>query len=307
MHPPPNSINSQSQTISQITMSQIPIDNNYALTLKALHQPGKPLILTNVFDTTSTRAVLRINDLHSPPLVKALATTSFAIASALGIHDEELSLPQTLDAIAEISPLARAAGLPLTVDLQDGYGDQIVVAMKRVIELGAVGANIEDSYPERGFGDGMKCLRSVEEAAARIRLAVETARELGLPNFVVNARTDILRLMPNPEGWTRKLMVGEAVKRGKSYLEAGATCVFVWGGPAGFVTSEELKHLAGQFDGRLNVRLANDKGGLSVKEVTDLGVCRISIGGSLSSKDVEKMQQKAIRILNGGKLWEAEC
>lgn len=70
------------------------------------------------------------------------------------------------------------------------------------------------------------------------------------------------------------------------------------------MTAEEVKYLVEQFGGRLNVRLANDKDGLSVKEVTGLEVCRISIGGSLPSSDVEKMQQKAIRILDGGKLWE---
>lgn len=279
-----------------------PVNNEVALLLKSLHKPGDPLVLTNIYDETSTKAVISLND-TSPNLIKALATTSYGIANTFSVPDAELTLNQNLAGIQKIAPIARSAGLPLTVDLQDGYGEFLDQSVHRIIYAGAVGANIEDSYPERGFSDGMNCLRSVEESAERIRLAIKYAVDVGLPDFVVNARTDVLRLKPNPEGWTRQEMVQEVAKRGKSFLDAGATCVFVWGGAAGDVSKEEVKLLVKEFDGRLAVKLADGQDGLSVKQLAELGVCRISMGAGLYSSDIDGLRKKAERILKGGKLW----
>jgi len=116
----------------------------------------------------------------------------------------------------------------------------------------------------------------------------------------------VLRLKPNPEGWTRDMMVQEVVKRGKAFLDAGATCVFVWGGAAGEVSREEVKLLVKEFDGRLAVKLADGKDGLSVKELAELGVCRISMGAGLYSNDMDGLRKKAERILKGGQLWNEE-
>ena len=104
--------------------------------------------------------------------------------STFGLADEELTLQKNVSAINQISPLVRAAGLPLTVDIQDGYGSQLVEAVQSVITAGAVGANIEDSYPKKGHDKGLSCLRSIEEAADRIKLALRTAAEAGVPDRV---------------------------------------------------------------------------------------------------------------------------
>ena len=217
------------------------------------------------------------------------------------------------------------------MDLQDGYGDQIVESISGAISIGVMGANIEDSYPEKGFGGGMACLRSIEEAAdmievikalcflnnfefkdvleeaaERIKKVIEVARDAGIPDFVVNARTDVLCLKPNPDGWTREMMVEEAVKRGKAYLAAGATSVFVWGGPGGLITSDEIKILVDGLQGRLAVKLGARKDDLSVKELADLGLCRISIGPSLLKTDADGFRKGATRILQGGKLWSED-
>jgi 2-methylisocitrate lyase-like PEP mutase family enzyme len=280
-----------------------PIDNNSAVTLKSLHKPGDPIIFTNIYDVPSTTTVISLNETNFPPIVKAIATASYAIATTFSVPDADLTLDQNLTALKSFSHLARSAGLPLSVDLQDGYGELIKSAVKSMITYGAVGANIEDSYPEKGFGDGMNCLRSLDESVERIKIALSVAREVGLPDFVINARTDVLRLKPNPEGWTREMMLEEAVKRGKAFLDAGATCVFVWGGAAGVITREEVKKLVKEFQGRLAVKLADDKTGLSVKELAELGVCRTSVGPSLYSKDIAALKRKAERILKGGQLW----
>ncbi|KAH9206291.1 phosphoenolpyruvate phosphomutase-domain-containing protein [Leptodontidium sp. 2 PMI_412] len=277
------------------------IDNSYAQTLKALHKPGSPIVFANIFDPSSASTLISLNESH-PGLVKAAATASYAVAAKLSIADEELSLPQNLSSVSQFAPLIRDARLPLSMDLQDGYGDQIVEAITGAISIGVVGANIEDSYPEKGLGGGMACLRSVEESAERIKKVVETARDAGIPDFVVNARTDVLCLKPNPEGWTREMMVEETVKRGKAYLAAGATSVFVWGGPGGLITTEEIKILVDAFHGRLAVKLGTRKDDLSVKELADLGLCRISIGPSLLKTDADGFRRGAARILQGGKL-----
>ncbi|KAG4430018.1 hypothetical protein IFR05_014501 [Cadophora sp. M221] len=278
------------------------INNSYAQTLKALHKPGSPIVFTNIFDPSSANTLISLNKSH-PSLVKAAATASYAVAAKLSIADEELSLPQNLSSVSQFAPLIRDAGLPLSMDLQDGYGDQIVEAITGAISIGAVGANIEDSYPEKGFGGGMACLRSVEESTERIKKVIETAKGDGIPDFVVNARTDVLCLKPNPEGWTREMMVEETVKRGKAYLAAGATSIFVWGGPGGLITTEEIKILVDAFQGRLAVKLGAGKDDLSVKELANLGLCRISIGPSLLETDVDGFRRGATRILQGGKLW----
>lgn len=281
------------------------IDNSHAQTLKALHKFGSPIIFANIFDRGSASTLIALNEGH-PGLVKAAATASYAIAAKLSIADEDLSLSQNLSSVSQFSPLVRDAGLPLSMDLQDGYGDQTVEAITGAISIGVVGANIEDSYPEKGFGGGMDCLRSVEEAAERIKQVLDIAKDAGVPDFVVNARTDVLCLNPNPEGWTREMMVEETVKRGKAYLASGATSVFVWGGSGGLITTKEIKIFVDAFHGRLAVKLGAREDDLAVKELADMGVCRISIGPSLLNTDTAGFRRGATRILQGGKLWDKD-
>jgi len=166
-----------------------------------------------------------------------------------------------------------------------------------------VGANIEDSYPEKGYGRGMECLRSIEEQVQRIRLAKKTAEAAGVKDFVINARTGMLKLDPAPNGWSQKMVLDESVRRGKAYLEAGATCVFVWGGSQKGVSRAEVEVLMTELDGRLAVKLADDENGLSVKELAAIGVCRISVGPSLRREAMNAVKKGAGRILNGGQLW----
>ncbi|GLB42317.1 putative phosphoenolpyruvate phosphomutase [Lyophyllum shimeji] len=158
------------------------VDNSYATTLTTLHAPGNPVVFANIYDPASAAALLSLNSGSASP-VKAVATASYAIAASLGIADEDLSLEQNFAAIAKIAPLVRAAGLPLTADLQDGYGARLVDAIEKAVALGVVGANIEDSYPEKGFARGLECLRSIEEQVERIKLARKTAEAAGVKDF----------------------------------------------------------------------------------------------------------------------------
>ncbi|KAG7404991.1 hypothetical protein Forpe1208_v015171 [Fusarium oxysporum f. sp. rapae] len=95
--------------------------------------------------------VLCLNSEASKP-VKAIATASWAFAASLGIKDEELTMEQNLASIRTLAATVASAGLPLSVDLQDGYGSRLREAVTQAIQAGAHGANIEDSIPARGLG-----------------------------------------------------------------------------------------------------------------------------------------------------------
>ncbi|KAH6614338.1 PEP phosphonomutase-like protein [Boeremia exigua] len=253
--------------------------NDLAKRFRALHIPGNPLVLTNVWDAITARAIAAL------PSTTAIATASFAVAAAAGLPDDDLDLATNLRAAASIAKVAAAHDLPLTVDLQDGYGAQLDEAVRGVIRLGGVGINIEDLGREVGG------LYGIEEQCARIRRAVEIAREEGVPEFVVNARSDALFAGEGLE---------DAVQRGKSYLLAGASNVFLWVGSSGRSWGrEEIARAVEAFGGRLNVTLIRGRsGGLSVKQIGELGVARISIGPALMRWSAEQIAGEAQRILD---------
>ncbi|KAF3033212.1 hypothetical protein E8E12_004838 [Didymella heteroderae] len=253
--------------------------NDVAKHFRSLHIPGHPLVLTNVWDAITA------NTIASLPGTKALATASFAIAAAAGLSDDELDLDTNLRAARIIAKVAATHNLPLTVDFQDGFGAQLEDGVRAVIQLGAVGINLED------FGREVGGLYSVEEQCERIRKVMAVAREQGVPDFVVNARTDALFAGRD---------VDEAIERGRKYLEAGAFNVFIWGGPTrqGW-KGEEVKAASEALGGRLNVILVRGKtGGLSVKRIAELGVARISIGPALMRWSAEQIGEEASRVLN---------
>lgn len=158
-------------------------------------------------------------------------------------------------------------------------------AVREVIKLGAVGINLED------FGREIGALCSVEEQCERIRQVVKVASELGVPEFVVNARTDAL--------FTGRA-VDEAIARGKAYLEAGAFNMFIWGGPKkdGW-GRHDVKRAAQALGDRLNVTLIHGReGGLRVGKIAELGAARISVGPALMRWSIEALKGEGARILN---------
>ncbi|EPS40836.1 hypothetical protein H072_5270 [Dactylellina haptotyla CBS 200.50] len=242
-------------------MSRLSPLNTLAKTLKALHVPGKPLILTNVHDAAAAKAVA------SHAASKALATASYSIAMSQGVPDAQLDLAGNLVGIKNIARGIKNAGesenKPLSADLQDGYED-IAETIKSAIALSVVGANIEDLKTDTSTGE--EELRTPDDAADRIRVALKAAEEAGVPDFVINARTDVFGY-----GGTVK----DVIERGKKYLDAGATTVFVWGKGKHMITIEEVKEMVEVFGGRLAVQGTTP---LGLKELADAGVARISYG-----------------------------
>lgn len=272
-----------------------------ASTLKALHQPSRPLILANVWDIASLNAVLGLNTQTSRP-VQAIATASWAFAASLGIKDEDLTFEQNIAAIRALSPIVSRANLPLTVDLQDGYGSRLQEAITAAIKAGAHGANLEDSIPSRGLGQGIEgSLYPLEAQVQRLRSALSAARDAGCPDFVINARCDVFALGESA-GLTAEVRIAEAVRRGRAYLENGATTIFVWRGSGTGMEEEEVKVLVKEFQGMIAIRQGQAKGALSTTELGKLGVARISVGPSLFQLAMRNVQKNALQILGGGNL-----
>ncbi|KAJ7224063.1 phosphoenolpyruvate phosphomutase-domain-containing protein [Mycena pura] len=255
--------------------------NALAQKFASLHNPNDLLMLCNAFDGGSAQVIA------SHPSARAIASASYAIAMVRGVRDDDLTLEDNLAGVKSIigAGIRATPKKPVTIDLQDGYGGQLEEAIEGVIKLGAVGCNIED------FNRGTNALWSVEEAASRVALAKKTAAKCGVPDFVINARSDAL-FAGNTPG------MEDVIRRGKAYLAAGATTAFVWGGPSGRgVSSAEIERLVKEFGGMLNVSMRQGEGFLKKDEIQALGVARVSMGPGLYRKAIEAFSTEVDGIL----------
>lgn len=181
---------------------------------RALHVSGRPLVLVNVWDVGSATVVAGTG-------ARAIATSSWAVAAALGYPDGE-RVPAEL-ALAMLERIVAAVSVPCTVDIESGYGaspEAVARTVRRVAGAGACGCNLED-----GVGDG-RTLRTVAAQAARIRSARQAASESD-PGFFINARTDVFMIAP--AGGSDEGRVREVIERGHAYKAAGADGLFVPG------------------------------------------------------------------------------
>ncbi|KAK4097625.1 Phosphoenolpyruvate/pyruvate domain-containing protein [Parathielavia hyrcaniae] len=251
---------------------------------KTLHVPGNPLVLANAYDATSARII------GSLPGCCALASASWALAKTIGTDDEKLTLEQNFSLLEPIAAVARELNLPLTVDVQDGYGDRLDEVIRRVItELGAVGVNLEDSHHESG------AMMGEEEAVERVRRAVAVAAEVGVPDFVVNARSDTFLVGAGE--------LDESIRRGKKYLKAGATTIYVFWPPSRDMVEADVKRVVDAFDGRANIqpRKASQvqTKALTTTDVARMGAARVSVGPQLYRTATAALQTAATELFFG--------
>jgi len=246
--------------------------------LRALHVPGDPLVLVNVWDVLGARVVAAQGG-------AAIATASWAIAAALGLPDgEAMSLADNLTLVSRI---AAAVDLPVTADLERGYAsapEDVMASVGRLVASGAVGCNLEDSLVAIGASSADSGLRPVDEQCARLASARRAGERMGIP-LVLNARTDAM---------ARGGSLDDAVARGLAYLAAGADCVFV----VGALALPDVAALAEAFDGRLNV--LGRPGQPSLADLAAAGVCRVSIGSSGPGVAYAAFARAAAQLLAGG-------
>ena len=223
--------------------------------LRDLHVPGDPLLLLNAWDAASAVVIARAG-------ARAIATSSAAAANALGYADgQHLTREQMLGAVAAI---AGAVDLPVTADMEAGYGDEPEAAAataRGVVGVGAVGLNMED------LSDGSEDLLPIERFAAKIAAVRAVGDETGIP-LVLNARTDVFLGQVGDPG-TR---LERAVERGRAYLAAGADCIFV----PGVIDPGVITALVQGIDGPVSILAV--PGSPPLTELKAFGVARISTG-----------------------------
>jgi 2-methylisocitrate lyase-like PEP mutase family enzyme len=237
---------------------EIKVQGEKAEKLRKLHHGPRILALPNAWDVVSARILEEVGH-------PAIATSSAAMAFSLGYPDgQRISRGEMLDAVARIT---RAVRVPVTADLESGYGktpEEIADFTKAMVASGAVGLNFEDVT-----GDDESTHVELGLQVQKIRAIRETAAALGVP-VVINARTDVY-LMPIGPETTR---FERTVERLHAYRDAGADCLFV----PGLCDREIIAKLLKALDAPLNI-LAS-AGCPSLEDLEKMGVARVSAGSS---------------------------
>ena len=246
------------------------------------HQDKEILVLLNSWDIGSSKLIEASG-------YKAIATTSMGIAASLGYPDcQIITLSEMIEAITGI---VNAVQVPVTVDIEAGYGNnlnEIIESVKKIIATGIVGINIEDSI------DLSPVLIDEMEFCERISAIRSLSDSLGF-HLVINARTDSFYTSSG----SQREKLSESIKRGNKYREAGADCIFVQ--PVS--DKETISTLVKEINAPINI-LANPTIGAgvtpSIRELQDLGVARVSLGSSLMKATLALIKKVADELSEKG-------
>jgi 2-methylisocitrate lyase-like PEP mutase family enzyme len=250
-------------------LSSTPTQEQKAAAFLALHE-GDPFVIPNPWDAGSARVLEALG-------FEALATTSSGFAFTLGRLDGDV----TLDEVAEhVHALDAATRVPISVDLENGYGaepEQAATAVARAAEAGAVGGSIEDFDPKDG-------LYPLDRAVERVAAAVEAARALPVP-FVLTARAEN-HIRGNPD-------LEDTIARLQAFERAGADVLYA----PGLRTTEQIRAVCSAVSKPVNVLAVRN---LSLREIVDAGAQRISVGGALAWSAVSGLVSAAEAIRDHG-------
>lgn len=239
--------------------------------LLRLHRDPALLTVVNVWDVITAKVVGDV------PGTVALATASHSIAASLGYEDGE-NIPRDL-MIEAVGRIAGSTSLPVSADLEGGYGDA-AETVRRAIGVGIVGANIEDQ------------MKPVAEAAAQVEAIMKAAEAEGVPDFVLNARTDAFHLGRDKDPADN---LAAALERGRAYLDAGAPVVFV---PA-ILKEAQVEELVEAF-GPQRLTMIAIPGNPSLKRLEELGVARVSFGPLSQNVALTALQELVEEAHRGG-------
>lgn len=234
-----------------------------AAALRALHVPGDPLVLPNAWDAGTARLVERAG-------FPAVATTSSGVAEALGYEDGERTPVEEM--LAAVARVARAVAVPVTADMEAGYGLDGAELAARLVAVGAAGLNIEDTdHPNH---PALVPARRHAERIARIRESAD---------LVVNARVDV-----HLRGGTTE----EALERARAYRDAGADCVY----PIGVIDEATIAAFV-ELDVPVNVLLR--PGAPAIARLAELGVARVSLGHHLHAEMMDALSARLAALRTG--------
>ena len=244
---------------------------------RAMHVPGEPVLLPNAWDAASARMLESLG-------FGAVATTSAGVAFVEGFPDgQEIGRNAML---AGVTRVVRSVRVPVTADMEGGYGPTVADAVATalgVISSGAIGLNFEDATPTRGT------LFDAEKQAERIAAIRKTGEEYGMP-LVINARTDTyLESVGEPGG-----RFAETVRRAAIYRAAGADCIFV----PGVDDAQTIGALVKAIDAPVNVLANADMPPLA--ELGRLGVARVSLGSAPYRRALTAFRDIALEARDGG-------
>lgn len=245
-----------------------------AETFRKLHRAPPTLLLPNAWDAVSAGIFAKAG-------YSAIATTSGGVAWALGFGDgEQTPWPEVVAATARI---VAAVDLPVTADIEAGYGETPDAVARHVVEIaetGAVGVNLEDGAARWPGG-----IRPAEDAAARIRAARQAVTAAGL-DLVINARIDVF-LHGTGDAASR---LDEAVRRGKAYLAAGADCLY----PFGLIDLDLIVKLTRALGAPVNI--VGRAGTPPLAALEKAGVARVSIASGATLVAMSTVQALATEL-----------
>jgi 2-methylisocitrate lyase-like PEP mutase family enzyme len=254
-----------------------------AKTLRALHASGI-VILPNAWDAGSAALIALAG-------AKAIATTSGGIAWSLGRPDgQRLTRAEMVEQVARI---AAAVTIPVTADIEGGYGpgsEDVATTVEAVIAAGAVGVNIEDSRAPGGP------LFDPAEQAARIQAARTASVSAGLPELFINARTDVFLFGIGAPG----ARLGDVLARSSAYAAAGADFLFV-PGLTGLQTIAELAKAS-----PLPINVMAGPGAPPVADLESAGVRRVSVGTAITQAAYTLANRVATELLTAGSYAELD-
>ncbi len=243
-----------------------------------LHRKGDPVVLYNIWDAGSAKAVAEAG-------AKALATGSWSVAAANGYGDgQEIPMLQLVDIARSI---VSATDLPVSIDFEGGYANDaeaVALNVGRVVDAGAIGINFEDQVV------GGSGLHSIEAQAARIKAIRAMAGEKGIP-FFINARTDLFLKLS--DSVRHAPLVDEAIERAAAYAEAGASGFFV----PGLSNPDLIGRVCEAVSLPVNIMMWS--GMADVKTFASLGVARVSYGPGPYRAMIEWLKGEATRVYQG--------
>jgi 2-methylisocitrate lyase-like PEP mutase family enzyme len=243
--------------------------------LRSLHRPGSPLLLPNVWDVATAKAVVAAG-------FPVVATTSGGVAAALGFEDQEGAPADEM--LAAATRIARGVEVPVTVDAEAGYGMQPAALVAALRNAGAAGCNLEDTDHAGGTAGR---LRDPGRQADWLRAVRQAAAADGY-RLVINARVDVFvgPFLAGAGPGTQEGLVPEAVRRANAYLEAGADCVY----PILLWETDALRRFISEVNGPVNVaRLPQAP---SLAELAAAGVARVSLGTSLHTEAMARFTEQ---------------